>query len=106
MIQTGAETDILTGLPKQIADEDREAAEHGKEEARLKRQAEFLGTIESDAGRLLIEQIRRRLELRLDVLLKTDPEARALIDILQDLGFRENAAKAALDKLQRGYLRR
>ncbi len=106
MIQTGAETDILTGLPKQIADEDREAAEYGKEEARLKRQAEFLGTIESDAGRLLIEQIRRRLELRLDVLLKADPEARALIDILQDLGFRENAAKAALDKLQRGYLRR
>jgi hypothetical protein len=103
-MQTGAETDIITGRPKRLADEERENQARVQEEALLRKKAEFLGTSDTEVAARLIEIIRARLDARIETLLKADPEATALIGILKDIGQKEHAARQAMDKLMKGWL--
>ena len=99
MSMRGADIDIRTGRPLEEAADGRKAEEQAQEEAILKAQAQWLGISESAEGQKLVELICRRLEARLRTLLQNDPQAQALIDLLSDLGLKDNAAHSAVAQL-------
>jgi predicted Zn-dependent protease len=98
-MQQGPKTDIITGLPLETILTDRETEALAREEASLKSKAEFFGLSESIDGKKLIALIQQNLERRIDYLVDNDPQAKAYMNLLTEIGVKENQAQKAAEKL-------
>ena len=105
-MKSGADIDILTGRPIEQVTSARETERLGRDEEILKAKAEFMGMTTSPDGKKLIALVQTHLNLRIDVLVTTDPEAQCLIKLLADLGMKENEAKKATERLTAQKIRK
>jgi len=98
-MKQGAATSPVSLRPK--TQQDREARQHQghRDDLNLREQARFVGITESDAGKLMITLIQEHLARRIEILVKDDPEARALEGLLNQLGVKYAAAQQAVAKL-------
>ena len=95
----GAEVDIQTGRPLIQTQEAAAARLAAQEEERLVRQARYAEILTGPHGEKILGIVRGFLEKRIDELVRTDPEAKAYLTILSDLGAREAVGRQAAETL-------
>ncbi len=102
----GLKVDIRTGLPIERAQTEREFLEEGKLEsdASAGLQAEHL--LGTDEGKFFVDLIEKRLETRIDQIVRDDPEASSLLNLLSTLGDKVAAGRGAASRLTKMRLRR
>ena len=98
-MKSGADIDIVTGKPIEQVTSTRESERLARDEEILKAKAEFMGMTTSPDGKKLIALVQSRLHTRIEALVISDPEAHCLINLLTDLGIKENEAKKAAERL-------
>lgn len=105
MYTSGAPIDISTLKPLGEVEKDREAERQATQHHRHEQQAAFMGTLASPAGEQLLAMIGERLTDRIDILIKSDPEATAYVQILRTLGEQSVLARRAARKIMERQLR-
>jgi|GEM_PF-4898942 len=106
-MESGASIDIVSLRPKVLPGRRQDQAQKRAEtEAELRARAEDLALGFSDEGARFRELVENRLVARTLELIRDDPEASGYQKIITDMGHRFNAAKQAVDKLYRGYMRK
>ena len=98
-MKSGADIDILTGKPIEQVTSARVAERLARDEELLKTKADYLGMTTSPDGKKLIALVQFHLNSRIEALVFSDPEAHCLINLLADLGIKENEAKKAAERL-------
>lgn len=76
-----------------------------KEVEQLKKRAEDLVLTESESGRKVLQLIRSKLQTRIENILATDPETKALVELLYELGVRTHVARKAMETLMNRYVK-
>jgi uncharacterized membrane protein len=102
----GLATDIATGRPLFEEKQDKAEESQKAEERQLQARATFAMALQTDAGKQLMEVIRKRLMSRIQALVTHDPEAKALVDVMTDLGIKAAVAEEAMEELFRRYVRK
>lgn len=102
----GTEVDPVTGRPNeerqgQLAEE----AEAGRLK-RLEAKAALGGFTETSEGKIFVELVRGKFTARMEALAKADPEASALLSLLNDMGLKEQQAASAAEELAGRRFRR
>jgi len=98
-MESGVEVDINRLRPKEMVDAEREAVNRTKKESTLAEKAEFLNIAASPEGKKLIELVVKKMQDRINRLITDDPEASAYKKILNEMRYRENMAKKAINEL-------
>jgi len=62
--------------------------------------------IQSEQGSAILEEIKRRLEIRLEVFAAQDPECRVLIQVLDTFGIKIAKGKDAAERIAKRSLRK
>ncbi len=95
----GSDVDIVTGRP--VGMEPGASAGHkGPDEvSRLKSNAAFLETIESEDGRKMVDIVYRQFLRRAGELISEDPECKAYMVVLKDFGSKRVLAESAANDL-------
>lgn len=103
-METGVKTDMVSGRPlDKVADEKR-LEKRKAEQARLKADVEKLGLSQGADGRLLQEMVKKAAIGRIEKLIEDDPEMKAYVNILKEMGNTENIARRAYEKLHGRHL--
>ena len=102
----GAEVDIVTGRPLIETQEKNAARLDAQEEERLVRQARYAEILTGPSGEKILGIVRGFLEQRIDELVRADPEAKAYMTILSDLGTREAVGRLAAETLMNRHRQR
>ncbi|HQM46636.1 MAG TPA: hypothetical protein PLC82_12290 [Smithellaceae bacterium] len=98
-MEQGAKIDIATLQPLEKVQEQREQERTAKEIERLRKNAEYRGIADSQPGMQFITIIVLKLEDRVRQLITCDPEAKAYMGILSDIGVKEDLARKAVARL-------
>lgn len=96
MPQRGADVDIVTGRPRDMAAADGARAKQDQQEARLREQMQYLDLTRSADGQVFIRLVEKYLEERIRQLVMADEQSLAYIKLLNDMGQREWQAQKAL----------
>lgn len=97
-MKSGPSTDILSGRPKELIDEETAASSKAATEKNLREKMDFLGLTRSIDGKKLISLVQGLLEKRIDELLKEDLQSQAYIKVLTELGIKETLANKAAER--------
>ena len=98
-MEIGVKTDIVTGMPKPVADNQKQAEKEQERLETARKRAEFLGALSSDAGRKIIAVIEEMLLKRINQLINNDPAASAFKALLANLSIKDSHAKRAVEEL-------
>lgn len=95
----GTEVDPVTGRPSEEK-RNRSAGEAEADEVkRLEEQAAFGGITETPEGKAILALVQNKFNARVAALVLNDPEANALLSIMNELGMKERQAEAAAMEL-------
>ena len=100
------EVDIKTGLPKEMVEEDKEKKREALDNKLAAEGVEIKKELSSSEGRRFIQTIKDKLEQRAHYLIMQDPECKALIDLVDDLGYKIALSKGMSEKMVERALRR
>lgn len=100
-MEQGPSINPVTLRPKQLYDREQSQIHAVKHEQSLRSKAENIDIVHSETGSQYLEVIRGKLQARITHLVKSDAEAQAYETLLNELGFKYNAAKAAIDELHK-----
>jgi hypothetical protein len=93
-LEKGHAVDIVTGKPRI---DEQSKGEQGDLELQAK--ARFAGIVETQAGMLLLREIERCLIQRVEKLMGADEECKAYINLLNTLGYKQDAGRKAVELL-------
>ena len=100
-MKSGLQTSISENAPI-----DKEAIRKKKDEEEkklLEEKAKFANLSESEAGKTLLDIIAGRMIVRIDKFILTDPECKALNEVLVSMGGKEITGKAAVNNIVKKY---
>jgi predicted metal-dependent hydrolase len=100
------EVDIPTGLPKELVEESKEKKQEALNQKLAAEGAEVKKELASPEGKKFVQMIRTKLEQRAQFLIQQDPECKALLDIVDDLGYKIALSKGMAEKMMERALKR
>ena len=106
MLSKGIATDPATGRPFPETEDAKKQIREKREEEVLKDRAAYATMLSSEPGKMLVEIVRGRLINRIKWLVEADPEARAYVGLLVELGVKDSLAGDAVTKLIDRYMRK
>jgi hypothetical protein len=106
MSEGRTEIDIVSGMPAEMVQRDRQRADAAEDKSTLLRQMGFMGVSESQAADVLLGLIEERLTVRVTTLVSLDPEAKSLVDLLKRFGERKFSAQLAAQEMVKRYARK
>lgn len=104
-MERGPNVSPVTLRPR-FQDRTKAAVKEQMQERTLQERARDLGLMESESGARLKEILMKRFYERVDALIHGDPEAAAYQQIIADLGYTEDLARMAVDKLYQMSIRK
>lgn len=99
------ETEFGSMKPKQLSLEEKAEAEAVEKKKNLESQSTFLGVANSEAQKVLVNLLNKKLIERISELCGEDPEASFCLKILQELGVQTAYAEQAAKELEEMYLK-
>jgi len=106
MLVKGWATDPATGRPIVEVAEEREQVKKKAEEDVLRDRAAYVGMLASEPGKLVVGIVKDKLLRRLETLMNSDPESKALVGVLSELGQKDNWAGDAVEKLMTRHIKK
>lgn len=97
------DVDIETGRPVEEALQEKAREREHREKQILEEKAGFAEVLGSETGQALIGLVQGYLQRRIEVLIDQDPQAKAYLTILNDLGYKGNEAAQAVKVLMERY---
>lgn len=97
-----AETDIMSGIPLGKLRQEREKE---KDHLVASQGIELEQDLQTEGGRKLVKLMIEKLSKRIETLVYADPECKAILDVLNDVGTQIELGKAASERLAKRNLR-
>ena len=104
-MEHGASIDPVSLRPKQAHDAEKRQVREAQKEKSLRQQAEDMNLVHSPEGQRYIEMLSTQLIKRVEELIKEDPAANMIQQLLDELGHKYSLAKRAVEELQKRQFR-
>lgn len=95
------EVDIVSGKPKDLVQAEKKGERQAKNQRLQAVGEEIQKELKETQGKHFVKVIRGQLEIRIDSLVHNDPECKAYVSILNELGITLNVARLAAERLVR-----
>jgi hypothetical protein len=95
----GSQVDPKTGLPLEMVRQDNRLRQQEQEQAAESEGRRIAAELREEDGRALVKHVRETLTRRVDDLVAADPEAKAYVRLLKELGVKIAIGRMSAERI-------